>query len=215
MSQNEWKDLYKESVREWKEAYRKQLREWKEKFKDWKRQSREGLAEGLAPMLMPMPMPPTPQVFPMPTMPPMPGGRSNVVASRIGDEELKTIDMLIEAGLFETRSEAVAYMVSEGIKARKDVLNKVTSALEEIRKIRKEAQVQITSLKKEIGIAEEAEDEAAEEDDEAEEAESIEKICTKCGKNLEDLPEDISVCPYCGTSLGKQKKSFLPWKKED
>ncbi|NIV44343.1 hypothetical protein GWN49_05615, partial [Candidatus Bathyarchaeota archaeon] len=44
--------------------------------------------------------------------------RTNVVASRIGDDELKLVDMLIEAKLFGTRSEAVAYLVSEGIKAR-------------------------------------------------------------------------------------------------
>jgi len=58
-----------------------------------------------------------------------------VVASRIGDEELRAIDMLIEAGLFNTRSEAVAYLVSEGIKARKDTLDKVSSALQDIRRI--------------------------------------------------------------------------------
>jgi hypothetical protein len=190
MSQNDWKDWYRESIREWKKGYKNQLKEWKEKFKDWKHQAKEDLAEGSVP-----PMPPMPQVFPMPT--PMPqihftGARSNVVASRIGDKELKTVDMLIEAGLFETRSEAVAYMVSEGIKTRKDVVNKVTSALEEIRKLRREANEQITNLRKEIGITEEAE---------AEEAEPKGRFCTKCGKSLQELPEDISVCPYCGTKL--------------
>ena len=58
--------------------------------------------------------------------------RSNVVASRIGNEELSVIDMLIEAGLFKTRSEAVAYLVGEGIKARKDIIKKVSSSLKEI-----------------------------------------------------------------------------------
>ena len=191
MSQNNWKDWYKESIREWKEGYKKQFNEWKEKFKDWKHQAKTDLAEGSVP-----PMPPMPQVFPMPSMPPMHfvGARSNVVASRIGDEELNTIDMLIEAGLFETRSEAVAYLVSQGIKSRQDIVNKVTSALEEIRKLRREANKQIASLRKEIGIvAEEAEAE--------EEAESRGRYCTKCGKSLKELPEDISVCPYCGTKL--------------
>jgi hypothetical protein len=190
MSENDWKDWYRDSIREWKEGYRKQLHKWKEEFKDWKHQARTDLAEGSVP-----PMPPMPHIIPMPSLPLMPGVRSNVVASRIGDEELKTIDMLIEAGLFETRSEAVAYMVNEGMKARKDVVNKVTSALEDIRKLRIETDEQIASLRRDIGITE------AEEAKEAEAEEVRGRFCTKCGKSLKELPSDISVCPYCGTKL--------------
>jgi len=123
----------------------------------------------------------------------VPASRSNVVASRIGDEELRVIDMLIEAGLFSTRSEAVAYLVSEGIKARKDALDKVSSALEEIRKIRKETEEHIQKLKKEIGLIE----------SEALEEPMQQKKCPQCTKDLTKLPEDIAVCPYCGFNLRK------------
>jgi hypothetical protein len=190
MSENDWKEWYRDSIREWKEGYKKQLHEWKEKFKDWKHQAKTDLAEGSVP-----PMPPMPHVIPMPPLPLMPGVRSNVVASRIGDEELKTIDILIEAGLFETRSEAVAYMVNEGIKARKDVVNKVMSALEDIRKLRRETDEQIASLRRDIGITE------AEDVKEAQTEEARGRFCTKCGKSLKELLPDISVCPYCGTKL--------------
>ena len=194
MSGDEWKDLYKQYAREWKEGYRKALREWRERFRDWKVQAKSSISEGV-----PFTMPSLPEMPPMPPipMPHLSTGRSNVVASRIGDEELRLIDMLVEAGVFGTRSEAVAYLVREGINARQDVLDKVSSSLEDIRRIRKEAEEQIVRLKKEIGVAGPVDDEQVD----IEATEEQERECQKCGKDLSDLPEDIAVCPYCGTSL--------------
>nr|NIO37119.1 hypothetical protein [Candidatus Bathyarchaeota archaeon] len=143
MNQDEWKvwkDWYRESIREWKERYRKALKEWREKSRDWK-------AKGLIPSMPPIP----PLTFTRPPMHSVSSSRANVVASRLGDDELKLIDMLIEARLFHTRSEAVAYLVSEGIKARQDVFDKVSSSLEEIRKIRKEAEEHVKKLKENVG----------------------------------------------------------------
>ena len=175
------------------------MREWREKFKDWKAQAKSSISEGV-----PFTIPSMPEMPPMPPipMPHLSTGRSNVVASRIGNEELRLIDMLIEAGVFGTRSEAVAYLVREGINARQDVLDKVSSSLEDIRRIRKEAEEQVAKLKKEIGVAE---------PEEAEEVdigvtEEEERGCKKCGKDLSDLPEDIAVCPYCGTSLQENRE---------
>ena len=184
----EWKDWYKESIREWKERYRKAIKEWREKFRDWKSQAEVSISEGRSPPPLP-PMPPIPPMHSVST------GRANVVASRIGNEELKLIDMLIEARLFGTRSEAVAYLVSEGIKARQDVFDKVSTSLEEIRKIMSEAEEHVEKLKKEIGIAKTKD---------VEETKKQEKTCTECGRDLSDLPEDIPMCPYCGTKLGKE-----------
>lgn len=103
--------------------------------------------------------------------------------------------MLTEAGLFSTRSEAVAYLVSEGIKARKDALDKVSSALEEIRRIRREAEEYVTKLRGEIGLVE-PEEVIVEEQ---------KKMCPECNKDLAKLPEDIAICPYCGFKLRKGK----------
>lgn len=188
MNGEDWKEQYKQIIKEWKEGYQKALEEWKEKLGDIKHQIKPDIQGVVIP-----PLPPKFQIPPLPSVFPFHTGRSNVVASRIGDEELRSIDMMVEAGLFETRSEAVAYLVSEGVKARKDVLDKVSSALEDIRKLRKEAEEQVSNLKKKVGIAE----------TEDKESESQGKTCPKCGKNLSELPEDIAVCPYCGAKIKK------------
>jgi rubrerythrin len=184
MDRKDLRDLYKEALREWRENYRDALREWKERFRRWKEQAKDEIARGSLP-----PLPPIPSV---PSVPPLslPSARSNVVASRIGDDDLKLIDMLIEAGLFKTRSEAVAYLVNEGIKARQDIIKKVSSALEEIRRIRRQAEEQVEKLRRDIGLAETT-------------SEAAEQVCPQCGKDLSDLPEDIRVCPYCGAKLSK------------
>jgi NADH pyrophosphatase NudC (nudix superfamily) len=187
MSHDEWKDLYKQSVKHWKDEYRNALKEHKERLRDWKTRVRSSISEGSAP-------PPLPPLPPLPSMHSLSAVRSNVVASRLGDEELESIDMLIEAHLFSTRSEAVAYFVSEGIKARQDVLDKVSSALEEIRKIRNEAEEHVEKLKEEIGFAERKDIKKTEEQ---------KRYCPECGKNLSDLPNGIAVCPYCGRSFQK------------
>jgi len=184
MYNKDLRDLYKKAIKEWLENYRNTLKEWKESLKDWKMQAKDEISKGSFP-----PFPPLPNI---PRMPPLPlhGARSNVVASRIGDEELKLIDMLIEAGLFETRSEAVAYLVNEGIKARQDIIKKVSSALKEIRKIRKQAEEQVKKLRQELGLVETGK-------------ETSEKVCPQCRRDLANLPMDIQVCPYCGTRLSE------------
>jgi len=164
------------------DEYKKFMEEWKERMKEWRDKAKEASIEGMV----------------LPHMPPMPPlisisvPRSNVVASRIGDEELRVIDMLVEAGLFTTRSEAVAYLVSEGIKARKDLLDKVSSALDEIRRIRREAEEYTAKLKREAGFVEpKALGEEAQQ----------KRTCPKCKKDLTNTPEDITICPYCGQRL--------------
>jgi len=183
MSNKEFLDAYKEAMKEWLENYKSTLKEWKERFKIWKRQLKEDVSKGSIP-----PFPPLPEI---PRMSPLPlhGARSNVVASRIRDEELKLIDMLIEAGLFETRSEAVAFLVKEGIKARQDIIEKVSSTLEEIRKIRRQAEEQVKKLKQELGMLQTEEETT--------------RICPQCRKDLSDLPSDIKVCPYCGMRFSR------------
>jgi len=189
MSVEDWKEQYKKAIEEWKEGYKKAIEEWKEKLEEFRHQIVPGALEGgvhLIPSLPPkISLPPFPSTFPFH------GGRSNVVASRIGDEELRSIDMMVETGLFETRSEAVAYLVTEGIKARKDLLDKVSLALEDIRRLRREAEEQINNLRKKVGLIEKQDRPST----------SLEKTCPKCDRNLFELPKDIKVCPYCGTKI--------------
>lgn len=187
----EWKDWYRESIREWKQRYRKALQEWRKQYRQWKTQS---TPKGSLPHLPPIP--------PIPPMQPLSTSRTNVIASRIADEDLQIVDMLIEANVFSTRSEAVAYLVNEGIKARQDVLDKVSTSLREIRGIRKKAEEQVKKLKEEIGVVESQAEKIKEE---IGDTEKKERRCSSCGKDLSDLPEDITLfCPHCGTKLSKE-----------
>ncbi len=190
----EWKDWYRASIREWKQRYHQAIQEWRQRFRDWKSEAEANVSEGRSP-------PPKP---PLPPMPPMmhsvSTGRSNVVASRIGNEELKLIDTLIEARLFGTRSEAVAYLVSEGIKARQDVFDKVSTSLEQIREIMREAEEHVERLKEETGFT------SAKDTDETK---ARERNCPECTKDLSNLPDDIVACPYCQTKLKKTERDTI------
>ena len=192
----EWKQWYKKSIHEWKQRYRKSLQEWKHRYQEWKADARTDGTTGLKrTMHEALPLPPIP---PIPPLHSVSIGRVNVISSRLGDEELQLIDMIIEAGIFNTRSEAVAYLVSEGIKARQDVFDKVSSGLGEIRNIREKAQAQVKKLKEDIGLAQPEDTDTTDE-----------KFCSKCGKDLSLLPEDITACPYCGTKLKKGQEMHI------
>ena len=65
--------------------------------------------------------------------------RSNVVMTRLNDEDMAKVDALVEVGIFDSRSEAVAFLVHEGIKARKDIFDKIMPIVEQIRELRKKA----------------------------------------------------------------------------
>lgn len=174
-----WK-LYREAIKEWQKNFIEVLGEWREKFKEWKERAKEEISKGSIP-----PLPPLPDI-PRISSVRIRGERSNVIASRINNEDLNKIDMLIEAGLFETRSEAVAFLVNEGIRARQDLIEKVSSAIEEIREIRRQAEERIKKLRRELGLAESKESG---------------RFCPHCGKDLTSLPDNIKICPYCGYKL--------------
>ena len=67
-------------------------------------------------------------------------GRDGVVMVRVNQESMERIDELIEAGLVGSRSEAAAYLIAEGIKARQSLFDGISSKIEAIRKAREELQ---------------------------------------------------------------------------
>jgi Arc/MetJ-type ribon-helix-helix transcriptional regulator/ElaB/YqjD/DUF883 family membrane-anchored ribosome-binding protein len=72
---------------------------------------------------------------------------SVVISSvRLPEADLKVIDSLVEAGIFRSRNEAIAFFVHRGIEASKDWLEKINSTLENIRKLQEEAKREIMSL---------------------------------------------------------------------
>jgi Arc/MetJ-type ribon-helix-helix transcriptional regulator len=66
-------------------------------------------------------------------------GRGNVVMTRLGDEDLKQMDALVEIEVFKSRSEAAAFFIKEGIQARKDLFQKVMPSVEKIRELKTQA----------------------------------------------------------------------------
>ena len=67
-------------------------------------------------------------------------GRDSVVMVRVNQESMERIDELIETGLVGSRSEAAAYLIAEGIKARQGLFDGISSKIEAIRKAREELQ---------------------------------------------------------------------------
>lgn len=65
--------------------------------------------------------------------------RSNVVMTRLDDEDLKKIDALVEIEAFKSRSEAAAFFIKEGVNARNDIFQRVMPTVEKIRELKGEA----------------------------------------------------------------------------
>jgi len=66
--------------------------------------------------------------------------RSNVVMCRIADPDLGAIDMLVEAGVRSTRSEAAAWLIHAGIEGNTALLERLQTTVSEIRRLREQAQ---------------------------------------------------------------------------
>ena len=67
--------------------------------------------------------------------------RDNVVMVRVDKDSLNKLDELVEAELAGSRSEAAAYLISEGIKSREPLFNAISAKVEEIRKAKEELRV--------------------------------------------------------------------------
>jgi len=63
-------------------------------------------------------------------------GRANVVMVRVNDEMLRKLDLLVEGEVAKSRSEAAAYLISEGIQAQKDLFDKIGSLADQIAQLR-------------------------------------------------------------------------------
>ena len=64
--------------------------------------------------------------------------RDNVVMVRVDADSLSKMDELVEAELAGSRSEAAAYLISEGIKAREPLFDTISAKVAEIRKAKEE-----------------------------------------------------------------------------
>jgi Arc/MetJ-type ribon-helix-helix transcriptional regulator len=56
----------------------------------------------------------------------------------VSDDALKSIEMLVEAGIFASRSDAAAFLIGEGIKAKQELFTQVTDKIDQIQKLKAE-----------------------------------------------------------------------------
>ncbi len=68
------------------------------------------------------------------------GTRDTVVACRVDAADLEVIDVLVESGIRTTRSDAAYWLIHEGVKANQGLIQDVRSTVEQIRRLREEAQ---------------------------------------------------------------------------
>jgi Arc/MetJ-type ribon-helix-helix transcriptional regulator len=64
--------------------------------------------------------------------------RDHVVMVRVNDESLRGLDALIQSGIFKSRSEAAAFLISEGIKAQSPLFDRIKERISEIERLRAE-----------------------------------------------------------------------------
>lgn len=64
--------------------------------------------------------------------------RDHVVMVRVNDESLKRLDALVQSGIFKSRSEAAAFLISEGVKAQQPLFDRISERIGEIERLRSE-----------------------------------------------------------------------------
>ncbi|MFZ8854780.1 MAG: hypothetical protein ACO2OQ_01280 [Thermofilaceae archaeon] len=77
-----------------------------------------------------------------------------VSSTRILQADLKVIDALVEAGVFRSRNEGIAYFVHRGIECSREWLEKIRAKVEEIRRLQEEIQKELEGFRKEEGSQE-------------------------------------------------------------
>ncbi len=64
--------------------------------------------------------------------------RNTVLTIRVNDESNEKLRMLVDVGLFKSRSESAAFLIQEGIKSQEALFAKISTKLKKIDKIKEE-----------------------------------------------------------------------------
>ncbi len=64
--------------------------------------------------------------------------RDHVVMVRVNDDSLKSLDALVQTSIFKSRSEAAAFLISEGVKAQAALFERISERIKEIERLRTE-----------------------------------------------------------------------------
>jgi Arc/MetJ-type ribon-helix-helix transcriptional regulator len=64
--------------------------------------------------------------------------RNTVLTIRVNDQANQKLNMLVDAGIFKSRSESAAFLIEEGIKHQAGLFEKIAEKLKNIEKIKNE-----------------------------------------------------------------------------
>lgn len=64
--------------------------------------------------------------------------KTNVVTCRVPDHVLDSLDSLVEAGIYPTRSEAASSLIQVGLEVNTDLLHRARATAAQIRRLREE-----------------------------------------------------------------------------
>jgi hypothetical protein len=64
--------------------------------------------------------------------------RNTVLTIRVNEESNEKLTMLVDVGLFKSRSESAAFLIQEGIKSQEALFAKISNKLKKIEKIKDE-----------------------------------------------------------------------------
>ncbi|HXF41431.1 MAG TPA: hypothetical protein VN687_17075 [Blastocatellia bacterium] len=64
--------------------------------------------------------------------------RDHVVMVRVNEDSLRSLDALVQTGIFKSRSEAAAFLISEGVKAQAALFERISERISEIERLRAE-----------------------------------------------------------------------------
>jgi len=70
--------------------------------------------------------------------------RNKVMTIRVNDDANDKLNMLVDAGIFKSRSESAAFLIEEGTKQQEKLFEKITSKLKTIDKLKDELKDIIT-----------------------------------------------------------------------
>ena len=69
--------------------------------------------------------------------------RDNVVMVRVDEVNLNRIDELVDSGQFNSRSEATAFLIGEGIRSKQQMFDKMAEKISQIQELRTELEAMI------------------------------------------------------------------------
>ncbi|HYE74285.1 MAG TPA: hypothetical protein VEF04_13185 [Blastocatellia bacterium] len=70
--------------------------------------------------------------------------KDTTVLLRLSEKDSEAVDKLVSAGIFNSRNDAAAFLVSEGIKAQTALFERIQSKMDEIERLRNELRQSVT-----------------------------------------------------------------------